>query len=328
MLLSRVFFHSRFRGFVRETAVFSLLVMSASALPVGAQVQPSGNSPLPAVSASGSPEAGGPSKLTFEAASVRPSSQKFVVKGTDFLDPVSDSAPPQGGLFSWNVPMVSLIDFAYDLRGPQVRREAWAALPKWAQDEWYTVEARAAGNPTRADVRQMVRSMLEERFQLTAHLEKRDGEVFALEVTKPGLGLKPHTEGAPCTLSSSLMDENKYPHAYPPYKGSPPRCGVFNRELTRAGERRFEMLDVTMQQIADSLRLPLAVVDRTGLAGRYDAVLDFGSNAIPQNPETSDELGLPLLPVALEKQLGLKLAKQSSQIDGFVIDHIGTLSEN
>jgi uncharacterized protein (TIGR03435 family) len=325
------------RIFGNTTWRFSLVVlclmmgselMSASALPAGAQVEASGNSGQPVTSASGSPVADGASKLTFDAVSIRPSSRKFFLKGYDFLDPVSNVAPPQGGLFSWNVQIVWLIDFAYDLRGLPVRIQASSALPKWAHDEWYTIEARAEGNPTRADMRQMVRSMLEERFQFTGHLEKRQGEVYALEVAKPGLGLKPHPEGTLCTLSSSQMDENKYPQAYPPYKQVPPHCGIFNRELSRSGERRLEMLDVTMQQIADSLGMPLTVVDRTGLEGRYDAVLDFGPNTVAQNPDPSDEIGLPLLPVALEKQLGLKLDKQKAQVDVFVIDHIGTLSEN
>jgi uncharacterized protein (TIGR03435 family) len=307
--------------------VISLLVFGPSALSGVAQA-PAGSSRQPVASASGNPAAGGASKLTFDAASIRPSTQKFFLKGSDFLDPVSGSEPPKGGLFSWNVQLVLLIDFAYDLRGLPVRREAWEALPKWAQDGWYTIEARADGDLTRADVRQMVRSMLEDRFQFTGHVEKRDGEVFALEVAKPGLGLKPHSEGTPCTLSSSQMDENKYPHAYPPYKGFLPRCGVFNRELSHIGERRLEMLDVSMQQIADSLGLPQPVIDRTGLEGHYDAVLDYGPNAVPQNPDPSDELGLPLIPTALEKQLGLKLVKQNAQVDVFVMDHIGTLTEN
>jgi len=266
-------------------------------------------------------------KLSFDAASIRPG-QKFMIKGSDFLDPESNAAPPPGGLFSWNVPVLWLIDFAYDLRALPLKREAGSALPKWAQEEYYAVEARAEGNPTRADVRQMVRSMLEERFQFNGHLEKREGEVYALELVKPGLGLKPHPEGAVCMLSPTLMDENKYPHAYPPYKGVPPRCGVFNRELSHIGERRLEMLDVTMQQIGDSLMMPLTVVDHTGLEGHYDAVLDFGPEGLSENPDTSDEIGLPPLPGALEKQLGLKLDKQKAQVDVFVIDHIGTLSEN
>jgi uncharacterized protein (TIGR03435 family) len=90
------------------------------------------------------------------------------------------------------------------------------------------------------------------------------------------------------------------------------------------------MLNVTMQQIADSLgpQLPISVIDKTGLAGRYDAVLDFGPEQVPSNPDSSDEIGLPVLQVALEKELGLKLVKQSAPVEVFVIDRIGVLSEN
>jgi hypothetical protein len=104
MISSRPLLHSRFKGFLRETAAFLVLVVSVSALPVGAQVQDNGNSGQPQSSAAaGSPVTDGASKLTFDAASIRPSSQKFYLKGIDFLDPVAKSAPPQGGLFSWNV---------------------------------------------------------------------------------------------------------------------------------------------------------------------------------------------------------------------------------
>jgi len=329
MMLLRILSRREFRGFRFQAAAGLLLVTSALALPTVAQVQAGRNSGQPVRSASGD-TAGATKKLTFDAASIRPSTQKGFLNGYEFLSSQSNQAPPQGGLFSWNVRLGWLIPFAYDLRTPQVIRSSVAALPKWAQDEWYEVEARASGNPSRADVRQMVRSLLEERFQFAAHVEKRDGEVYLLKVAKPGLGLKPHPQGTDCTIPSSLMDTNKYPHAYPPYQGVPARCGVFNRQLSRAGERRFEMLDVTMQQIADFMSpwLPLSVSDGTGLQGHYDAVVDFGRNAIPQNVETSDELGLPMLPAALEKQLGLKLVKQKTPVDVFVIDHIGPLQEN
>jgi uncharacterized protein (TIGR03435 family) len=303
----------------------------AAALPARAQVQAGGNGGPMVAPAPATPQASAAKKLTFDAASVRPSSQKFFLKGLDFLDSGSQEAPPKGGLFSWNVQIGWLINFAYDIRSPQVRDGAWKALPKWAQEDWYTVEARAEGNPTRADVRQMVRALLEDRFQFAAHLEKRDGQVYALVVDKPGRGLQPHPEGATCVLSSSQVDENRYPHAYPPYKAFPARCGMFNRELSHIGERRLEMLNMTMPQIADSLGsgLPLSVVDQTGLTGRYDAVLDYGPDQVPQNADSSsDELGLPPLPAALEKQLGLKLVKQNASVDVFVIDHVGTLSEN
>ena len=209
-----------------------------------------------------------------------------------------------------------------------MRRGAREALPKWAQEEWYTIEARAEGNPTRDNVRQMVRSLLEDRFQFAAHQETREGQVYALVVAKLGVGLKPHPEGAPCTLPMPRI--NEYPNINPSYKAVPAHCGVFNRELSHSGERRLEMLDVTVKQFADSLGLglPLSVVDRTGLAGRYDAVLDFGPDGVPPNAGSPDEIGLPPLPGALEKQLGLKLVKQNGPADTFVIDHIERLSAN
>jgi uncharacterized protein (TIGR03435 family) len=305
-----------------EKAAAVLTLGITTSLPARTQLQPAIGQASAATTSAG--------KLAFDAASVRRSTQEFVLKGVDFLNPASNAAPPQGGLFSWNVQLPWLINFAYDLRSSQTRRQAREALPKWAQEDWFTVEARAEGSPSRDEVRQMVRSLLEDRFQLAAHLEKRDGPAYALAVVKPGLGLRPHPEGGPCTLSSSQVDEKKYPNVYPSYKAVPSHCGVFGRELSHGGEHRLEMLNVTMQQIAAALGLglPLSVVDMTGLAGRYDAVLDFGPDGLPPNAESSDEIGLPPTTVALEKQLGLKLARQNAPVDTLVIDHIEKLSDN
>lgn len=270
------------------------------------------------------------SKLTFDAASVRLSNQEFSLKGADFLNPAGEEAPPPGGLFSWNVTLPWLINFAYDLESSQERRRAREALPRWAQDDWYTIEARAEGNPTRDDVRQMVRSLLEDRFTFAAKKEQREGQVYALVVAKPGFGLKPHPESTTCAVFSSQADKKKYPQMNPSYEAVPARCGISNRELSHSGERRLEMLNVTMKQIAESLGLglPLFVVDRTGLAGRYDAVIDFGPDGVPPNTDSSESIGLPPLPGALEKQVGLKLVKQNAQVDTLVIDHIERLSKN
>jgi uncharacterized protein (TIGR03435 family) len=300
----------------------------ATALPVCAQLQPAVGQA--GASATATPAISGASKLAFDAASVRPSTQDFSLKGVDFLNPASDAAPPPGGLFSWNVSLPWLINFAYDLRSSQMRRGAREALPKWAQDDWYTIDARAEGNPSRDDVRQMVRSLLEDRFQFAARMGNREGQVYELVVARPGFALKPHPEGAPCTLSSSQVDENKFPQVHPSYKLVPAHCGIFNRELSHSGERRLEMLNVTMQQIADSLGLglPLLVVDKTGLAGRYDAVVDFGSDDVSANADSSNAIGLPPLPGALERQVGLKLVKQNAQVVTFLIVHIERLSGN
>ena len=305
--------------------IFGLGLAIAVALPVFAQSQTQPNAQQTAASAPANPDAGSANKLSFEVGSVRPG-QKFFLKGYDFLDPVNKAAPPpKGGLFSWNVPVGYLIFFAYDLRSVPLRREVGEQLPKWAQDEWYTIEARADGDPSREDVRRMVRSLLEERFKLTAHSGTRDGQVNALTVVKPGVGLKPHVEGAPCELT---LPPTPTPSAYPPYKDFPVRCGVFDRELSKY-KRRIEMVDVTMSQIADTLsnHSTLSVVDSTGLTGHYDAILDYGPEILPPDADPDAEVGSPVS-IALEKQLGLKLVKKNAQVEYFVIDHIEKPSEN
>jgi hypothetical protein len=102
----------------------------ATALPVCAQLQSAVGQA--AARATVSSATSGTSKLAFDAASVRPIAREFSLKGLDFLNPASDAAPPAGGLFSWNVQLPWLIDFAYDLRSSQSRREAREALPKIA----------------------------------------------------------------------------------------------------------------------------------------------------------------------------------------------------
>lgn len=319
-----IFLHRRK---VAERAALLTLII-APVFPACAQVQ-STVEPI-AVSEPHNRSKSEAAKLAFDAASIRQSTQDSDLKGVDFLNPASNAAPPPGGLLSWNVQIPWLINFAYDLRSSQMRRTAREALPKWAQDDLFTIEARVEGNPSRNDVRQMVRSLLEDRFRFSAHLGKRESQVYALVVAKPAFGLKPHAEGAQCSLPSSQADERRYPHLSPSYEAVPARCGVFGRELSRSGEHRLEMLDVTMQQIAEALGLglPLLVVDKTGLAGRYDAVLDFGSEGLPAAGESSDEIGLPQTIVAVEKELGLKLVKQRALVNTLVIDHIEKLSDN
>ena len=86
-----------------------------------------------------------------------------------------------------------LIAKAYDLDTYRV-----LGLPDWAQPEgaqagdYYDVDAIAPmEKPTRAELQEMLRSLLAERFQLRAHLETRELPVYALTVAKGGVKLKP-----------------------------------------------------------------------------------------------------------------------------------------
>jgi uncharacterized protein (TIGR03435 family) len=170
--------------------------------------------------------------------------------------------------------------------------------------------------------------LLADRFKLEVHAGKHDGEVYALTVVKPGVGLKPHKEGADCATALPPATGLSAPFPYPGYSSLPVRCGIFDREMGKY-KRRIEMVDVSMAQIADTLsgHSDLPVVDATGMTGHYDGLLDYGPDLPPADTDVSIDIGAPVA-VGVQKQLGLKLVKQNATVDYFQIDHIEKPTEN
>lgn len=115
--------------------------------------------------------------------------------------------PPKVGLISiTNAPLDLLIGFAYKLNGDPARymREH---LPGWALAQRFDLEARAPGNPSKEDVRLMMRALLEERVGLKAHWETRDAAVYAMVLAKAGKTgprLRVHPDDASC---STVMND-------------------------------------------------------------------------------------------------------------------------
>ena len=74
--------------------------------------------------------------------------------------------------------------------------------------------------------------------------------------------------------------------------------------------------------------LPVPVVDRTGLSGRYDFHLAFPAPTLSASGEQSGERSIDYeisekaISVALEKQLGLRLNPITTGLDVVVVDHI------
>ena len=102
--------------------------------------------------------------------------------------PMRITAPP-GRFEATNVTARLLILNSYGL--PDFRL---ANLPAWAGDERFDVAGRAAGPASRDEISAMVRSMLEDRFQLRAHRETRELPTYALVPAapdrRPGLALR------------------------------------------------------------------------------------------------------------------------------------------
>ena len=226
---------------------------------------------------------------TFDVASVRhskpdekPRSNYPLDNGFVFSAAGKDDAiVPTGGLFSANnLSLLTYLNFAYKLTGTQflsLRFKEYLGstteLPKWATDEQFDIQARAEGNPTKDQMRAMVRALLEERFKLKVHRETREVNVLALVPTQAGeLGPKLRLHAADDECSGPLA----------PY---PPVCGVIAHLAPSVpGRSSFGARDVSMDSLASSLptqtgvgALRKPVLDKTGLRGRYDFTFEWGA---------------------------------------------------
>ena len=85
-----------------------------------------------------------------------------------------------------------------------------------------------------------------------------------------------------------------------------------------------------MAQVAGSLttagRLARAVVDQTGLDGRFDFTLEWIRES--NDPAPADLQEGTTFQEVLQDQLGLKLKSTKATMDSLVIDHVERPSEN
>jgi hypothetical protein len=125
-------------------------------------------------------------RVEFEVASVRLNEKwKFADPGYS-LDS-DDNYVPGENLFVADGPLSTFIGFAYKL---DLLNSMIANLPKWANEQSYEIRARVPGNPSKDQVRLMMRALLIERFQLAIHFEKQEKPALALTLIKPGSSVR------------------------------------------------------------------------------------------------------------------------------------------
>jgi uncharacterized protein (TIGR03435 family) len=182
-------------------------------------------------------------------------------------------------------------------------------------------------------MREMVRSMLEERFHIKERTETRELPVFRLVPNHPG------------KLGPSLFPARKDEPpcaAFGPYAGAPVPtisnglpafCGSlllfpgFKDNQIQVGGREITMTDLArgIEGISNMFERPL--IDGTGFDGIFDVTLHF----TPENPDAEhadqNTLGLPLAD-APRDQLGLKLEPGKGRVEVVVLDHIEKPTDN
>ena len=278
-------------------------------------------------------------RMAFEVASVKPNVSDAPADSLFPLGPGDAYVP--GNLFSAiNQPPIVYLRFAFKLGQSDL-----LGLPGWVYDDRFDIEARAQGNPTKDQMRLMMRSLLADRFKLITHTKRQTRRVFNLvpvKAGKTGPQLQPHSDDRLCSTGSTpqtpAAPRPAVPVAPSPRSGlqlPPIPCGSIGVILASGpGRGRIGGTGVTMGRIAGFLTNPFTavdrpVLDRTGLTGTFDFSLEWSlppDPALPRGSQSEDTE--PTFIEALQEQLGLKLKSTRGSVDVVVVDHVEMPSPN
>ena len=233
--------------------------------------------------------------VSFDAASVKPSGpdrEYRIAGGPGTRDPQRFTTSASE--------LRILVCRAYGIIRTQC--EDRVAGPSWIGTDKFDVAASIPAGTTAAQFRQMLQNLLAERFKLAVHHESRIVPVYELVVAKSGSKLKEPAANTgraapPLAMSCSSL-----------------QCRTVGNQETIAG-----MIEWLRGPAGEAGGLDRPILDRTGLAGRYDFTLEFEWHK-SDAPAGAPALGLDIRE-ALQEQLGLKLVEAKTALDVVVVDH-------
>jgi uncharacterized protein (TIGR03435 family) len=267
-----------------------------------------------------------PARPEFEVASVK--AAPSITAGPE----VNIGIRIDGAEFSCNsYSLRDYIRFAYDTKPYQI------SGPDWIMQERYAISAKIPEGG-RAQVRQMLQALLEERFQLKIHHEKKEFPVYGLVVGKNGIKMTQEA-GEPLDLTQGNVD----------VKAQGGARGV-NVDLGGGAyfgfaNQKLEGKKLQMPRFADMLAMfaDRPVIDMTDLKGSYDFSIQLSEedyNAMLIRSAVKNGVSLP--PQVLKymessgdtlfnavQMLGLKLEPRKAPLDMIVVDSaLKTPTEN
>ncbi len=172
--------------------------------------------------------------------------------------------------------------------------------PAWLNKDRYDISGvpDVPGEPNPHQLREMYKRLLAERFHLVLHRETREMPIYAVTIAKGGPLLTPTKPGEPVNAGNS----------------------------GDSTQRTLRFTNMSMKEFTNNMNIyeDRPVVDRTGLAGRYDFILkwtyELSAEGQPGAP--------PSLFTAMREQLGLKMDAVKGPAEVIVIDHLERPSEN
>jgi uncharacterized protein (TIGR03435 family) len=248
---------------------------------------------------------------------------------------------PPGGVVIQNMPLRSIIEWAYQLQRDDDRL---VGAPDWIATERFDIVAKGPGGIDLGALRRvtapsqgllMLRALLAERFGLRVRTEMRDRPIFALVTANADGRLGPRLTRADADCERVLADRRAGrtpPPAPRPSTVAPCLVQFFRNRITLGSQPLAELADY----LSASLRLH--VVDRTGLTGLFDVELTWTPDQPPPADAPDrivvggveidltggvkvDPNGAGLL-TALREQLGLRLESIRGPVEVLVIDRV------
>jgi uncharacterized protein (TIGR03435 family) len=245
-------------------------------------------------------------KPVFSSVSVK----LYDLKGNPPRVMIHDSSD---GFSASGVTLRILLRQAYGVEDNQI-----AGGPAWMDSAQFEVDAKiddataqAIGGMTPQEAgeahQHMMQAMLESQFHLTVHHERRDLPLYALVVGDGGAKLHEATPG------------DTYPNGF---RGPDGGSGA---GMIRMGVGELVCQAVPVENLTRILTEQIGrhVIDKTGLAGKYDFSLKWLPDVAAPNADgalRAPETAVPSLQAALQQQLGLKLESATGPVDVLVVD--------
>jgi uncharacterized protein (TIGR03435 family) len=228
----------------------------------------------------------------FDAVSIKPNNS---AAGGRSSGPGGGLQFTPAGVAGRNVTVRRIVSAAYHLTQFQL-----SGGPAWLDSDRFDLNARSEAPAERDRLRQMLQTMLAERFKLVVHTATKEMPVYAMVVGKKGSKILEWKEGEPM----------------PKVPGAPSGSGGRRGGSSPSGGRFFDHL--TMQSFAETLtndpHVGRPVLDKTGFRGLY--VINF---------QWDDDEGFIS---ALEDATGLKFEPRKTPIEVLTIDYVEKPSEN
>ena len=236
------------------------------------------------------------------SAQTRPAFDVVSIKPNKSVDRRFGIVPSPGGLVrATNATLRQLINAAYGTPDFRIVFSAGAGNTGWITSDRFDIEAKASGDPPRAELQLMLQSLLADRFKLVLHRETRETPTYDLVAAKGG----PKFKEAKCVGQPSPQNP----------------CGAFSGSATHFFARAAKIGQLTQFLSSHESRI---VVDKTGLPGEYDMDLTWTPVDPPLGVGDTDQAppdpNGPSIFTALQEQLGLRLEPSKGPVEILVIE--------